>query len=89
MLLNMLISDLGKGMNIDKMELMRSDHRMVQVGRDLNIICFQPLAMAKDTFYSTRLLKAPSNLVLNTSRDGTTDPPDLFATCSHASLPLY
>ena len=37
----------------------------------LKIISFQPLpAMGMDNFHSTRLLKAPSNLALNTSRDG-------------------
>ena len=29
-----------------------------------------PAAMGRDTFYSTRLLKAPSNLALNTSSEG-------------------
>lgn len=66
----MLISDLGKGMNIDKMELVCSDHRMVQVGRDLNIIYFQPLAMGKDTFQESSLLRVPATLALNTSTIG-------------------
>lgn len=30
MLFKMLISDLGKGVNIEKMELVHSDHRIVE-----------------------------------------------------------
>ena len=34
------------------------------------VIQFQPPTMARDTFHQTRLLRAPSNLALNTSREG-------------------
>jgi len=34
------------------------------------IISFQPPAMGRDTSHQTRLLKAPSNLALNTAREG-------------------
>jgi len=32
-------------------------------------LSYNPPAMGRDTFHWTRLLKAPSNLALNTSRD--------------------
>jgi len=42
---------------------------MGRVGRDLKDPSgSNPPAMSRDTFYQTRLLKAPSNLALNTSR---------------------
>jgi len=36
----------------------------------LQIIWFQPPAMGRDTFHQSRVLRAPSNLVLNTAREG-------------------
>ena len=44
-------------------------HRMAWVGRDLRDHPAPP-TMGRDTFHYTRLLKAPSSLALNTSRDG-------------------
>lgn len=44
---------------------------MVWVGRDLlRSSTSNPLAVGRDIFHHTRWLKVPSNLVLNTSRDG-------------------
>lgn len=44
--------------------------------RTLKISPFQRPAMGKDTFPQVRLLRAPSNLALNSARDGapTTSP---------------
>ena len=42
-------------------------HRMVWVGKDLSS---KPPTLGRDTFHQTRLLKAPSNLALNTSMEG-------------------
>jgi len=38
------------------------------------IISFQPPAIGRDTSLYTRLLKAPSSLAFNTSRDGASSP---------------
>lgn len=47
------------------------NHRMVCAGRVFEDYLVPPHpAMGRDTFHQTRLLKAPSNLSLNTSRDG-------------------
>jgi len=44
---------------------------MVRVGRDLkDHLVPTPPAMGRDTFHWTRVLKVPSNLALNTSREG-------------------
>jgi len=62
------------------------NHRMVWVGRNLKYnLVPTPLAMGRDTFHYTMLLRAPSNLALNTSREG--EPQLLWATCSSASPP--
>jgi len=43
---------------------------MVWVGRDLkDHLVPTPSAIGRDTFHYTRLLKAPSNLALDTSRE--------------------
>jgi len=50
---------------------------MVRVGRDLkDHLGPTPPAMGRDTFHQVRLLRAPSNLALNTTRKGssTTSP---------------
>ena len=41
-------------------------------GRNLKIIQFQPSAMDRVDTHEIRLPKVPSNLTLNTSRDGAT-----------------
>jgi len=46
-----------------------ADHRMVWDERDFNDHLV-PAAAGKDFFHQTRLLKATSSLVLNTSNDG-------------------
>jgi len=44
---------------------------MVSVGRDIkNDSVPTPSALGSNTFHHTRLLKAPSNLALNTAREG-------------------
>jgi len=43
---------------------------MVCVRTDLTYHLFHPPAVGRDTFHQTRLLKAPSNLALNTAREG-------------------
>ena len=43
---------------------------MVWVGKDLNGHLFQPPAMGRATSHQTRLLPAPPNLALDTTRDG-------------------
>lgn len=45
--------------------------RMVWVGRVLKIIWPKSLALSRDTFHSTWVARAPSNLAVNVSRDGT------------------
>jgi len=51
--------------------LLIQNHSMVFVGRDLSRSpSFNPPAMGRDTFHSTRLLKALSKLALKTSREG-------------------
>ncbi|TRZ26531.1 hypothetical protein HGM15179_000556 [Zosterops borbonicus] len=50
------------------------NHRLTErfgVEEISKIISFQPPAMGRDTFHQTRLLRAPSSLALDTSRDGT------------------
>jgi len=43
---------------------------MIWVGRDFKDYLVPTPAMGRDTFHQTRLLKAPSSLALNTSREG-------------------
>jgi len=48
-------------------------HRIIEwfgLEGTLKTISFQPRAMSRDTFHYTRLLKAPSNLALDTAREG-------------------
>jgi len=46
---------------------------MVRAGRDhKDHLVPAPLAMSRDIFHQTRLLRAPSNLALNTAREGAT-----------------
>jgi len=44
------------------------NHRVVWVGR--NLTSSNPPAMSRDTFHQTRVLQTPSNLALNTVREG-------------------
>jgi len=49
----------------------RMYHRMVWVGRDLkDHLVPTPPAMSRDIFHQPRVLRAPSNLALNTAREG-------------------
>jgi len=48
-------------------------HRIIQwfgLEGTLQTISFQPPAMGRDPFHQTRVLRAPSNLALNTAREG-------------------
>jgi len=59
---------------------------MVWVGRDLtDQLVPPPPAMDRDTFHQTRVLKAPSDLALDTAREGTATAP--LGNCSSASPP--
>lgn len=51
----------------------------------LRVISFHPLAICRVTSHSTRFLKAPTSLDLNTSRMG--QPPLLWATCARVASP--
>jgi len=50
-----------------------TNHRIIEwfgLEATLKIIWFQPPAMSGDIFHQTRLLRVPSNLDLNTAREG-------------------
>jgi len=49
----------------------------------LQIIQFQTPPVGKDTFHQTRLLKAPSNLALDTGREGAVEGVSTFLVIWH------